>query len=80
MRCTSIRDIDGCKCIVCSKQALVTNGIGNSVDEQTELSKRYLKFNLRGLLHIAVGVCEGARYCPYLPRVIASRDDADIPL
>ncbi|KAL3443391.1 phosphotransferase enzyme family protein [Aspergillus insuetus] len=33
------------------------------VDEQTELSKRYLKFNLRGLIDVAVGVCEGARYC-----------------
>ncbi|KAL2849691.1 kinase-like domain-containing protein [Aspergillus pseudodeflectus] len=33
------------------------------VDEQNELSKRYLKFNLRGLIDVAVGVCEGARYC-----------------
>ncbi|KAL2808319.1 phosphotransferase enzyme family protein [Aspergillus granulosus] len=32
-------------------------------NEQTELSKRYLKFNLQGLIDVAVSVCEGARYC-----------------
>jgi hypothetical protein len=79
MRYTNIRDIDGCECVVCLEKTLWSL-TRNSVDEQTELSKRYLKFNLRGLIDVAIGVCEGARYCPYLPRVIFSREIADIPL
>ncbi|KAL2852073.1 phosphotransferase enzyme family protein, partial [Aspergillus pseudoustus] len=32
-------------------------------NEQSELSKRYLKFNLQGLIDVAVSACGGARYC-----------------
>jgi hypothetical protein len=57
------RGIDGCECIVFPNKK-PRSLIWSRVDEQTELSKRYLKFNLRGLIDVAVGVCEGARYCP----------------
>ncbi|KAE8155282.1 phosphotransferase enzyme family protein [Aspergillus avenaceus] len=32
-------------------------------NEERELSKRYLRFNLQHLLDVALKVCEGARYC-----------------
>ncbi|PKY04219.1 hypothetical protein P168DRAFT_297132 [Aspergillus campestris IBT 28561] len=32
-------------------------------NEQRELSKRYVRFNLQHLLDVAVNVCEGARHC-----------------
>lgn len=32
-------------------------------NEESELEKRYLKFNLKQLLDVANGVCNGAQYC-----------------
>lgn len=32
-------------------------------NEQNELSKCYVKFNLQQLVKAAVNVCEGAQYC-----------------
>jgi hypothetical protein len=35
------------------------------INEESELEKRYLKFNLQQLLDIAVNVCDGAQYCMF---------------
>jgi hypothetical protein len=34
-------------------------------NEESELAKRYLKFNLQQLLDIAINVCDGAQYCMF---------------
>lgn len=41
-------------------------------NEENELSKRYLRFNLRQLIDTAVSVIDGARYCMfYRSRVVS---------
>ncbi|RAH41729.1 uncharacterized protein BO95DRAFT_456419 [Aspergillus brunneoviolaceus CBS 621.78] len=54
--CIDTLDIDGCKRRMTVPTSLCFN-------EQRELSKRYLKFNLRQLIDIAVNISDGARHC-----------------
>ncbi|KKK16417.1 hypothetical protein ARAM_006369 [Aspergillus rambellii] len=39
-------------------------------NEERELSKRYLKFNLQQLLNVAINVCDGAQYCTRITKCV----------
>lgn len=43
-------------------------------NEESELAKRYLRFNLQQLLDIAINVCDGAQYCVFR----SPRDQQDL--